>query len=85
MLQECNGAVSIVGELRGDVVESCGVSVRLLDVQCECPGQGIVEVVGTLENSSAIKPVRITALNDFNIENYNKLVDLANGDYNQLF
>ena len=78
--------MSVVGELKGEVIESGEQSIRLVDVNCEVPAGGFVEVVGGVQNSSAVKPVRVTALGeDFNVENYNKLCDFINGSYSHLF
>ncbi|KAJ8609964.1 hypothetical protein CTAYLR_008083 [Chrysophaeum taylorii] len=83
--------VSVVGQVAGpDLVRtSDDVEVRLaLSGSSEAmPQPGYyVEVLGTVQNSSCIKPLRVTSFGEqFDLKNYDGLVELANDKYRRLF
>mmetsp|Transcript_13400 Transcript_13400/g.39878 ORF Transcript_13400/g.39878 Transcript_13400/m.39878 type:complete len:112 (-) Transcript_13400:81-416(-) len=82
--------VSVVGRVgAGDTIEaSDGVAVTLSGAPGvgEVPTSGCLEVVGTVGDDGSLSPARVTPLgDDFDLANYEALVELANGKYASLF
>mmetsp|Transcript_16014 Transcript_16014/g.24029 ORF Transcript_16014/g.24029 Transcript_16014/m.24029 type:complete len:119 (+) Transcript_16014:59-415(+) len=70
--------VAVVGTLKdGMVIEaSDGGSIRIIETDTiTMPSSGIVEILGSVENSSAVKPIRVTSFGDnFDLKNYEGLL-----------
>ena len=82
--------VSVVGRVTGanSIETSDGVAVTLNGDPTvgEFPASGCVEIVGTVDGDAALSPKRAVSFgDDFDLQNYDALVNLIGGKYAPLF